>query len=247
MANLSFGSLGVATNVTALNYRPIHGTSDDEGVNQAFISAYQADVFTLLGDVPSIYNLTLVLSLDGNFTSTHPWFQSYAGIRADTCGAPFEEGVQCFGFDEVDFISTSTSVPTSIALTMSGISGSSFWSQLNFYAASVIPGWSAEQGLLNPSFTVSGSSSAQFGATLRIVSMLITEANGNPVRNLALSSASGLAYPLDPANTSDVPEPGSSALIALGGLAMIFKHRTAMAEAHRQHQRLGCENAQSRG
>lgn len=224
LATLAFGSLGVESNLIAMNYRPVVGTSGGVTFPLVVGDASQDDVLTLFGYLPATYNLIVGLSLDGNFTSTHPRFQSEMGVGISACGL-IPTG-PCFGSSSVEFSNRAgedSTVPSGLSLTVNGISGASFRFGTGLWVGSLIQTLSPEESRRDPSFTLTGSTSAKFGSTLRILSLLITDTNGSPVGNLSLTSESGFAYPLDPANTSNVPEPRSSALITFGVLGLIVK------------------------
>ncbi|HWF09927.1 MAG TPA: hypothetical protein VG297_15775 [Bryobacteraceae bacterium] len=65
---------------------------------------------------------------------------------------------------------------------------------------------------------ISGSASAAFGSTIHLTDVLVTDANGNPIPGVTISSTSGFDYPLDSANLV-APEPAGLPLVAMGILA----------------------------
>jgi hypothetical protein len=79
--------------------------------------------------------------------------------------------------------------------------------------------------------TFSASASAEFGSTVRLTSLLVTDANGVPIAGLQVTSQSGFDYPVDPLNLAPVPEPSTLLLMACG--LGLFGLRRARAFARR--------------
>ena len=81
---------------------------------------------------------------------------------------------------------------------------------------------------------VTGGATADFGSTIHITDLLVTDSNGNPIPGVTVHSDSGYVYPLDPANGGTaVPEPGTIGLmaVALLGLAQMRRRGAVHAQA----------------
>jgi hypothetical protein len=71
---------------------------------------------------------------------------------------------------------------------------------------------------------INGSLNIDFGSTVTLTSLLVTDANGHPIPSVTISSQDGVDYPLDPSNV--VPEPASFALLSTVVAGLIaFKYR----------------------
>lgn len=74
-----------------------------------------------------------------------------------------------------------------------------------------------------------GTANADFGSTIALSEILITDADGNPIPGATITAESGNQYPLSPLNDapSQVPEPASLGLVGAGLAAvsaLISKH-----------------------
>jgi hypothetical protein len=64
--------------------------------------------------------------------------------------------------------------------------------------------------------TITGTS--DFSDTLTLTNIIVTDANGNPVSGVTVTSSSGTQYPVN------VPEPASLSLMAAAALGLLARH-----------------------
>jgi hypothetical protein len=74
---------------------------------------------------------------------------------------------------------------------------------------------------------IDGSALVDYGSTIHLQSLLITDANGDPIPGITVHSSEGYTYALDPRNlVSAVPGPSTLALMALGLVAFGLQRRS---------------------
>jgi len=67
---------------------------------------------------------------------------------------------------------------------------------------------------------ISGTATANFGDTITLTDILITNADGAPIPGITLASADGYSYPLDSANA--VPEPSMLIVLVFGSACVVL-------------------------
>jgi hypothetical protein len=72
---------------------------------------------------------------------------------------------------------------------------------------------------------LTASASANFADTVTLTDILITDANGNPIPGITLTSEDAYSYPLDPRNA--VPEPSLLVPLCLGVCVILCRRRTS--------------------
>jgi hypothetical protein len=178
-------------------------------------SATLTDGITVSGGTGN-YSINFIFSLDGAITTSDPAFGS--AFSADIslaqgtptlpqvlyCQASYCDGRTILSTFTLTYSNLTYGVLTDVSLAFSA-------------SAYVNPGVSS--GLLN------GSASAEFADTVQLTQVLITDANGNPVPGITLTSEDGYSYPLAGANT--VPEPSMLLPLALGAAVVVLFKRSA--------------------
>ena len=157
------------------------------------------------------YTINFVFSLDGSLSATGPAFGSaFAADLTLAGGTPtlpqvlFCQQVSC---------TDGSVIPSTFTLTYSNLTfGVLNDLSLAFSASSYVnPG--VASGLLT------GGGSANFADTVQLNEILVTDANGNPIPGITLTSQDGYSYPLAPANTPEpfmlLPLTAAAALIVL--------------------------------
>jgi len=180
-------------------------------------AATQTDGITVFGGTGN-YSINFIFALDGSLTSTGLAFGS--AFAADVSLAQGTPTLPQVMYCQASYCDGST-IPTTFTLTYSNLTyGVLNDLSLAFSASSYVnPGVST--GLLM------GGSSAEFADTVQLTEVLVTDANGNPVPGISLTSQDGYSYPLAAANT--VPEPFMLLPLALGAALVALHSRSAKA------------------
>lgn len=168
----------------------------------------------IVGGGSGVYTLNYVLSVDGTFSSDPDFFgffcgdliipQGQAGTTSGFCAGGGAQSIT-LSFGNLQF-----GAPVTPTLQMNILTS------LN----ELLPDEVAALG----DTLVTGSSLVDYGSTVRLQNLLITDASGKPVSGVTIQSASGYTYDLDPRNTASVPEPSTSVSVMLG-LAALFVFR----------------------
>jgi hypothetical protein len=215
-ATASYDTWRVATTLDLTNYRRdnyIWTPNSDGSVSAAttgVASAVTRDSITVSGGT-GVYSLKYILSVEGVLATNSPLLGSSFCVSVNM---PQGVGVVT-GF----CANAGDTVPGVVELSISNLSFETAIEPTLTIAAYQFmqPLYAIELPELGAQ-TVSVSGLVNFGSTVRLTSMLVTDADGNAIPGLSISSASGFAYPLDPANA--VPEP-ATALLFLGGLVWL--------------------------
>ena len=187
-------------------------------VNAAYAGAGTTDTVTINGGT-GVYSLRYVLSLDGMLGS------SDTSILSSTfCANLFIPGGK--GTDSYYCLKAGSPTPSSITLSYADLP----------FGAPVTPSlYISAYGFVNPIYradvaahgadTIYASGFVQFGSTVHLTSLLVTDAAGHAIPGLSIDSASGFNYPLDPQNTVPVPEPSGAWLLSLGLAGLLLRLR----------------------
>ncbi len=172
----------------------------------------------IVGGGTGVYTLNYVLSVDGTFSSDPEFFgffcgslivpQGQAGATSSFCANGGGQSIT-LSFGNLQF-----GAPVTPTLQMNVLTS------LN----ELLPDEVAALG----DTLITGSSLVDYGSTVRLQNLLITDASGKPVSGVTIQSASGYTYALDPRNTASVPEPSTSVSMALGLVAIFALKRRSM-------------------
>lgn len=221
-ANVGYGSLGVNTDVIVSNFRPTAGTEEIGAFAEAHVDASSSDTLTFVGTLPSTYFMNLRYTLNGSFSSTTPWIQSSLSIVNHIC--PPELGGTCSSTAFTEIEDSETGFPFAASLVVIA-SGNTVRLLTDLIANTGVATLTPQQEIQFPTFTVTGSAGAHFGSTLNLLSLLVTDSNGQPVPGLTVSSESGFTYQLDEANLAAVPEPALSVFVGCIALGLVLFKR----------------------
>jgi hypothetical protein len=173
-------------------------------------NATSTDQITITGGA-GVYSLNFIFGIDGTLSSTDPNL-----FLAQVCAfLLLPEGVGTV----TAYCQSGNRGPLDTGFTLT-------YADLPF-AGPVDPTISINSsGLIEPIFAadvptigadvISGSLAASFGSTITLKYLLVTDADGTPIPNVSISSASGFAYPLAPANINAVPGPSTLLMVASG-------------------------------
>ncbi len=175
---------------------------------------------------PGVYSLSYIFSIDGSLSVSDP--SLFDSSLCATLSLPQGTGTQTS-----TCISNGQTVPSTFTLT---------YADLAFGTGPITPTItiSAYGGIqpIDPGVDgtlFSGSLSADFGSTIQLTSILVTDANGNPIPGITLNSDSGFQYPLDP-NNQVAPEPAGLPILAmtmLAGAGLFRRFRKAPRSAEK--------------
>jgi hypothetical protein len=214
----------VAYDLTVSNYmRDMYQYSSTTTTNQtvpttAVAGAELTDTLTVSrAGGPGVYNLSYIFSLDGTLTSTN---QSL--FSASFCVSLFlPEGT---GTATSICLSPGQTVPSTFTLTYSDLPfGGPVDPTLFIEALGDIAPLDPSQVGTPIDTIINGAMHVNFGSTVHLNDVLITDSNGDPIPGVQISSSTGITYPLDSANVA--PEPGWLALPGLGVLFALYRRR----------------------
>ncbi len=175
----------------------------------AAITADSTDSVTISGGT-GVYSLKYIFSLDGLRASSDPNLISatFCSSLSIPTGTGSVTGLcRSFGQD----------VPGSFTLSYDDLPfGGPIEPTVSISVFGFIEAITASEAGEIGAQTFSASASAQFGSTVRLTSLLVTDASGVPIAGLQVSSQSGFDYPVDPRNLAPVPEPSTLLLMACG-------------------------------
>jgi hypothetical protein len=177
------------------------------------VASAETDDTITVGGGTGVYSLSYIFSLDGTLNSSDS-----SALFPYFCTSLFIPAGQ--GIASYYCLYPGDSVANTFTLTYADLPfGGPVESVLNINAyIQATPMYIADEGTIG-SDVVTADAHVNFGSTVHLDSVLITDSNGNPIPGVTISSASGYQYPLDPRNV--VPEPGCLAplgLLALAGL-----------------------------
>jgi hypothetical protein len=219
----------VSTLLTLTNYRRdnyIWTESASNGTYAATTAAATAsttDTVTVSGGT-GVYALSYILSLDGLLGSSDSGL-----LNSSFCASLYiPDGT---GTATSYCLSAGSPTPSSITLSYADLPfGGPVTPTLSISAYGFVqPIYAADIDALGAD-TFSASGFAQFGSTVHLTSLLVTDATGNAIPGVSIDSDSGYTYPLDPQNTAPVPEPAGAWLLS-AGLAWMLLHRRRARQA----------------
>jgi hypothetical protein len=165
----------------------------------------------IVGGGSGVYTLNYVLSVDGTFTSDPDFFGFFCGNLIIPQGQAGATSGFCAGGGA-----------QSITLSYGNLQfGAPVAPTLQMNVLTSLNELSPDEVATLGDTMVTGSSLVDYGSTVRLQNLLITDASGKPISGVTIQSASGYTYALDPRNTASVPEPSTS-LSMVVGLAAIF-------------------------
>jgi len=214
----------VSTSLLLENYRrdnyiwTLHEDGSMGAATTAYAAASTTDTVTISGGT-GVYSLQYILSVDGLLGSSDTSLMS-----ASFCASLYIPGgtgvasFSCFG--------TGQATPSSITLSYADLPfGGPITPTITISVNNFVTAINAEDvGTPLGDSTISVSGYAEFGSTVHLASLLVTDAAGNVIPGLSIDSDSGFSYPLDPQNTAPVPEPASLWLLS-GGLVWLLARR----------------------
>ncbi len=193
----------------------------------AFVQASSTDEITIEGGT-GVYSLSYVFSLDGTLSTTDSGF-----VNPNFCASLYLPGTQTASFgckgpgDTIpttftlsydDLLFGGPITPT-LSLSLSGILNPLYPADQDPYGNPVFGQTLASNG----DDTVSVNYTGQFGSTVKLQKVIVTDSNGNPIDNLTFKSKNGYQYNVEGATqvpfSGHVPEPGSMLLVLGGGAA----------------------------
>jgi len=154
-----------------------------------------------------VYSLSYVFTLNGTVTASPD-----PDLTSSFCANLNLPQGQGIGQLTDTCVQAGQGVPPTFTLTYSGLAfGTTIDPTLTLDATVYTPNQSPSGSAL-----INGTASANFGDTVTLTDLLITDSNGNPIPGITLTSQDGNSYPLDPANA--VPEPSVLVPLSLVGL-----------------------------
>jgi hypothetical protein len=211
----------VALTVDVTNYRrDMYIWSDSAGGIAAAgeALAWSTDTFTVSGGTGR-YSMVYVLALDGALSTSAPFL-----FGPSFCA--FLTVPQGVGKGNSYCLNSAQTVPSTFTLTETRLPfGAPVDATLMIGAYGWIASIDAQEVATIGRSTISGGMGSDFVAHLE--SILVTDANGNPIRGVSIASRNGIDYPLDPRNEA-VPEPVWLSPVGLLALAIFprFQHRS---------------------
>jgi hypothetical protein len=168
---------------------------------------------------PGVYSLSYIFSLDGTLDSSDESL-----FQPSFCTSIFlPQGV---GTETSYCLSPGQTVPSSFTLTYADLPfGQPIDPTLLISAYGLIYPIDPDQVGGPDDTIINGNMNVDFGSTVTLTDLLVTDANGNPIPDVTLSSADGYTYPVDPSNSLATPEPAWLAPIGLLGLALFGRLR----------------------
>lgn len=222
----------VGVDMTLTNYqRSMYvwsSTSDEAQVipTPGFAEAGFSDELTVnSAGGPGVYSLNYIFSLDGTLDSTdrslfEPSFCAILSLPQGT------------GTQTSTCISALGTAPSTFTLTYADLPfGGPIDPTVTIFAEGVVEPLDHGQEGTAADTIISGSLHSDFGDTVTLSSLLVTDANGNPIPGITIDSQSGFDYPVAPGNLA-TPEPAGLAIAGLGFLAAVgFLRRKRNASA----------------
>lgn len=201
----------------------------------AYVSFSSTDEITIDGGT-GVYSLSYVFSLDGTLTTTDPGLVSpgfcaslyLPGTQTASfgCKSPGDTIPSTFTLSYDDLLFGGPITPTLI-FSLAGILNPLYPSDQDPYGN---PVW-GQTLATNGDDTVNVNYTGQFGSTITLQKIVVTDNKGNPINNLTFKSKNGYQYNVVGATqvpfSGHVPEPGSVLLVLGGGAAgwLAFRRR----------------------
>ena len=198
-------------------WHPAIGLGGSEVAFAADAVAGLNDTITVSGGT-GIYSLSYIFSLDGTLDTTDGALLSpqFCAALILAQGSTTSNSL-CLGPGNV--------VPSTFTLTYTDLPfGGVINSTLQFNVDGSISALFPEDVPTLGASTITGNMAANFGDTVHLISLLMTDSNGNPIRGVTISSQDGINYPLDPRNSA-VPEPAWLTPLGLLSLAALLRRR----------------------
>jgi hypothetical protein len=173
------------------------------------------DTVTAAGG-PGVFSLSYIFSVNGTLSS------STAPFGATFCTSlSLPQGV---GTVTSFCRSPGQTIPSSFTLTYSQLPfGGPITPTLEILADGFLIPLFPNQVGTSADTIVNGALSVQFGSTVTLTSILVTDSNNNPIPGITFSSQGGFAFPLAAAN--QVPEPAWLLPLGLAGLFLLGRRR----------------------
>jgi hypothetical protein len=172
-----------------------------------------------VGGQNGFYSLHYIFSLDGTLSTTDP-----ALFTPTFCTSVLlPQGVAA---NPAACASPGQTVPSTIDLSYDGLPfGLPIDPTIDIQATGLVtPIFAADIPSIGGS-VMSGGLTVNFADTVHLQSLLVTDANGNPIRGVSIFSQEGITYPLDPRNSA-VPEPAWLSPAGLLALAVFRRFRS---------------------
>ena len=185
-------------------------------------SANLNDAVTITGGT-GVYSLQYVMSLDGLLGSNSPLVASTFCASVFIPGGTGGGGWFC--------LNAGDTTPATFTLTYADLPfGVQITPNLSIAAQIFVePLFPDEVEALGAS-TFSASGFSNFGSTVHLTSLRVTDASGQAIPGITLTSANGYNYPLSPENMVPVPEPHSLLLLVSGLACLAARRRLAGAD-----------------
>lgn len=201
-------------------------------VTPALSFVQMTDTVTVTGGT-GVYSLNYILGLDGLISSDNPLMGAWLQIALSIPEGVGQTTYYSFGPGDV--------IPSEVTLTYDELPfGGPVNPALAIYAY-ILPSPLYESDLeFYGNDLISGNASVRFGSTVTLNQLTATDANGNPIPGLSLSSSSNYMYPTDPNNLRQgiaaVPEPSTFTMFATMtgmGIAMLYRRNRMVKSAKR--------------
>ena len=202
------------------NYVYSTETNPNTGLPQLYTASTAAASVSLTDNITvsggtGVYSLNYILGIDGTLTAN-------GAVNTQFCAqVALPQGT---GTLTSSCYSSGQTIPSTITLSYADL----------LFGGPVVPTlYIGLYGSVNSIFEeslptlgnnlINGSGTGQFGNTIKLLKLTVTDASGNLIPGLTLKSSNGIQYPTDPSNlaqndsTTAVPEP----LTILGGMTAL--------------------------
>lgn len=211
-------SVGLALDVADYRRDMYVWSQQNGGINIATTGSAgirTSDTLTVNGGT-GFYSLSYIFSVDGEISTTDASLFSPSFCLS----LLIPEGV---GTLPVSCNSESQSIHSTTTLTYTNLAfGAPIDPTIDIQATGLITPIFTEDIPAIGDSTLTGGLGVNFDNSVHLVSILVTDENGNPIRGVSITSQEGVEYPLDPRNSA-VPEPAW--LSPLGLLTLVVLRR----------------------